>query len=152
MVKPIGAKPEDEQRIGERVHKIADNVRDPDDAKDIAGWCERADGGAGSFTIKLLTDEPEDERWLVVPPLSTIKEGIKRLKPSKDPYDLRPEYAAQTFPENLDYLKNLAAEISDPNDRQIVTDFLDNVQPPERLKPKEFFYFRLGEYCVTQCY
>lgn len=152
MVKPIGAKLGDERKIGERVHRIADRGQKPDDETDIAAWCERADGGAAPFKIDLRTGEPEEERWLVVPPLSTIEEGIARLRPPPANYDLRPEYAAETFPENLDYLRNLADEISDPNERRVVTDFLDNVQHPNRLDPKDFFYFRLGEYCVTQCY
>ena len=152
MPKPIGAKNGTEVKIGERVHDIAKRELTIQDAVDIRRWTQRIDGDATEFSVLPLKGELDDVKLLIVPPLDAIKEGIKRLKADSEDYDLRDEYNHQCFANNLEAIR-IVAENLDPGDkRDYVLDFLDGIKPPKKMKSKEFFYFRLGEYCVNQCY
>lgn len=153
MPNPIGALEGREGHIGRLVEKVAKTGQEGSDEGDLTSWLVRLDGSK-DMTAELKLGEPATKKWVVVPDLDAIEKGFQDLPEDGESYKLRLEYAAQSFPVNLEYLVAQAnpENVPDPNERAVILKFLNEVKAPERMKPEDFFYFRLGEYCVSQCY
>jgi hypothetical protein len=153
MPNPIGAKPGFEKAIGERVHKIAaEGSANPDDTVDLSDWLERQDNEPMPANAEVKLGEPSDTKWVVIPDLEAIDKGFANLPPA-GMYPLRTQYLKQAFNENKEEMLRLAEKHPDEVERQIIIDFLKAIPAPVgTMTTKDFFYFRLGEYCVSQCY
>ena len=153
MPKPIGAGTDMEILIGQRVETLAGGDEQPETDEAITGSLERADGDMTPAACKLIHGEPTSEKWVVVPELSAITEGLDRLEGMGDHYELREEYLNQTFGQVIDILRRQLGDLPDTDERKAhVESFLSDVIHPDKMDKRNFFYFRLGEYCVNQCY
>lgn len=154
MPNPIGAKMGSEEHIGRRVREIAQRGEKDGDNKALVGWVERQESAPPKPEVEIKEGEPEDKKWVVIPNLDAIDSGLKNVMANNNKgYPLRVEYAKQTFELHIEALLRLVENHPNASERPIITAFLNGLEPPEdRLKKEEFFYFRLGEYCVSQCF
>lgn len=148
MKLPIGAKAGAERDLGALIRKLAGTgAAAPDDTAELAGMIERRDGtpAEGAF----MFDEPVKTKWVVVPPPEVIESG--RTAALREGYQLRPEYARQCFESVREELLDRIRD-DDPH-AEAIRAFLHDAAPTRPPMPAEdFFLFRLGEYCVSQCY
>lgn len=152
MPNPIGAKETKEVDIGLRVHDIARRGEQADDATNMNEWIERQPAGLPTPEVDIKLGEPEDKKWVVIPNLEAIENGLAVVKTSNDGYPLRLEYSKQSFEDTIAALLEAVEKHPNVGERPIISAFLEGLAPPDRLDKEDFFYFRLGEYCVNQCF
>ena len=154
MTSPIGAKEGYEMDIGELVCNIAKrHPKQPptkDDRDELERKCVRQDNNT-DFQIVVHNNEPPAVKTVVIPDFATL-DGSKIPNEKEGSYGLRDEYFNQTFAKNHQVVLDAADNWSDPDEKAIIQKFLATIQAPRKLTAEEFWKFRLGEYCVSQCY
>lgn len=148
MKLPIGAKAGAEKDLGALIRTLAGTgSAAPEDTALLAAMIERRDGAPaeGAFTF----DEPVRTKWVVVPPREVIESG--RDAALREGYELRPEYARQCFESVREELLDRIRD-DDPNAEAIRAFLRDAAPATAPMSAEDFFLFRLGEYCVSQCY